>query len=107
MDTFVMTCQDAEKFIRALEVATNEGYGTFSGLKHILEQVPMFTNHVSNLLIHGGATSQTSADIQKGDGMSNIFPRACDSGKSNILITYVLSSLHARCVANRVSLLTA
>lgn len=69
LDTFVMSCHETEKIIADLESATNQGYNTFSGLKSILQQVPTFTNHISNLLIHGGATSQTSADIQKGDGM--------------------------------------
>lgn len=69
LDTFVMSCHETEKLIADLEGATGQGYGTFGGLKSILQQVPTFTNHICNLLIHGGATSQTSADIQKGDGM--------------------------------------
>lgn len=71
LDTFVMSCHETEKLIAALENATGQGYNAFPGLKSILQQVPIFTNHVCNLLIHGGATSQTSADIQKGDGMSD------------------------------------
>ncbi|CAL8115528.1 unnamed protein product [Orchesella dallaii] len=69
LDTFVMSCHETEKFIQDLESATGKGYESFGGLKSVLEQVPLFTNHVCNLLIHGGATSQTSADIQKGDEM--------------------------------------
>lgn len=68
LDTFILSCDEMQNYIKNLETSTGQGYETFSGLKGIVEQVPIFTNHVCNLLIHGGATSQTSADIQKGDG---------------------------------------
>jgi len=64
----MINCRGTETMILAMETATQKGYANFSALREILERIPHFTHHISNLMIHGSATSRTSSDIQKGDG---------------------------------------
>jgi hypothetical protein len=68
LDHFMINCRGTETMVAAMEEATYKGYETFPVLREIVERVPHFTHHISNLMTHGSATSRTSSDIQKGDG---------------------------------------
>ncbi|XP_021962391.1 huntingtin-interacting protein 1 isoform X2 [Folsomia candida] len=69
LDHFIINCRGTGQIIGLMEAATKSGYSAFPSLREILERVPPFTHHMVNLILHGSATSQTSADIQKGDEM--------------------------------------
>ena len=73
LDHFVLFCGSVlQNEIPQLETRTANGFADFRSIKGIVEQLPIFVNSSATLMIYGGATSKTSADIQKGDG-KNIY----------------------------------
>jgi len=68
LDNFLMSCEMSENVVKEMQGAVQNGYNQFNFLKNIVEQLPTFIHHMSTIMVNGSATSQTSTDIQKGDG---------------------------------------